>query len=48
MAHVRWEEDTVFEWLQARLPEPGLHALLLRSQGFRRANGRPVQEPRPA
>jgi hypothetical protein len=44
MAHVRWEEDTVFEWLQAHLPEAELHALLLRSQGFRRANGRPVQE----
>lgn len=46
MAHARWEEDTVFEWLQANLPEAELHGLLLRSQSFRRANGLPVNDPK--
>lgn len=47
MAHARWEEDTVFEWLQDHLTAPELEDLLRRSQGFRRQNGLPVGEPRP-
>lgn len=45
-AHARWEEDVVFEWLQANLPEQELEALLRRSQGFRAANGLPVNPPK--
>jgi hypothetical protein len=47
MAHVRWEVETVFEWLQDRLAAAELEELLLRSQGFRRQNGLPVNEPKP-
>jgi len=45
-AHARWEEDVVFEWLQANLPEEELEALLRRSQGFRAAHGLPVHPPK--
>lgn len=44
-AHARWEEDTVFEWLQANLSEAELVGLLRASQSFRQANGLPVAEP---
>ena len=47
MAHARWEEETVFEWLQGNLSEGELADLLLRSRSFRSANGLPVHEPRP-
>jgi hypothetical protein len=46
-AHARWEEDVVFPWLQDNLSEPELQELLRRSQGFRAANGLPVNPPRP-
>jgi hypothetical protein len=46
-AHARWEEDVVFQWLQDNLAEGELEELLLKSQGFRRANGLPVNPPRP-
>ncbi|HJQ93404.1 MAG TPA: hemerythrin domain-containing protein, partial [Candidatus Thermoplasmatota archaeon] len=46
-AHARWEEDVVFQWLQQTLDEAELEGLLRRSQGFRRANGLPVNPPRP-
>lgn len=42
MAHARWEEDTVFEWLQANLDEAALADLLARGRSFRQANGLPV------
>ena len=45
--HARWEEDTVFEWLQQRLGEAELAQLLERSRSYRTANGLPVQAPRP-
>lgn len=45
-AHARWEEDTVFEWLQQNLSEPQLAALLEQSRGFRAANGLPVNPPK--
>lgn len=46
-AHARWEEDTLFEWLQAALSETELQDILARSRSFRQANGLPVNEPRP-
>lgn len=46
-AHARWEEDTVFGWLQDNLSEAELDVLLRRSQRFREANGLPVNPPRP-
>lgn len=46
-AHARWEEDVVFEWLQKTLGEGELAALLVKSQTFRKANGLPVDPPRP-
>lgn len=46
-AHARWEEDVVFEWLQAHLGEAELQDLLARSQRFRTANGLPVNPPKP-
>lgn len=45
-AHVRWEEDVVFQWLQDHLPAAELEDLLTRSQAFRQANQLPVGEPR--
>ena len=45
-AHARWEEETVFEWLQASLPEARLAELLARSQAYRAANGLPVNPPK--
>lgn len=47
MAHARWEEDTVFEWLQDHLTAAELEGLLRQSRSFRQANGLPVGEPRP-
>lgn len=46
-AHVRWEENFAFNWLQDHLPADGLAALLGRSQAFRAAHGLPVNPPRP-
>jgi hypothetical protein len=46
MAHARWEEETVFEWLQDHLGEAELQDLLTRGQSFRRQNGLPVGPPR--
>ena len=46
-AHARWEEETVFEWLQDHLTPQALQDLLARSQAFRQANGLPVHPPRP-
>ena len=46
-AHARWEEDTVFEWLQRHVPDAELAGLLEASRRFRAANGLPVNEPRP-
>lgn len=46
-AHARWEEETVFEWLQDHLSPQALQELLARSQAFREANGLPVHPPRP-
>lgn len=42
MAHARWEEDTVFEWLQDNLDEMALTDLLERGRSFRQDNGLPV------
>jgi hypothetical protein len=42
MAHARWEEDTVFEWLQDNLDEAALADLLQRGRSFRQDNGLPV------
>lgn len=42
MAHARWEEDVVFEWLQDHLSEADLQDLLGKGQSFRRQNGLPV------
>ena len=44
-AHVRWEEDTVFEWLQDHLAEAELQELWTRSRSFRGASGLPLQPP---
>lgn len=44
--HARWEEDVVFQWLQQTLSEAELQDLLRKSQGFRAANGLPVNPPR--
>lgn len=46
MAHARWEEDVVFEWLQANLAEEKLQELLDKSARFRTAQGLPVGPPR--
>lgn len=46
-AHARWEEDTVFEWLQDNLTAAELEGLLRSSQRFRGANGLPVNPPKP-
>ncbi len=46
-AHARWEEETVFEWLQGQLEPAELESLLRASQRFRMANGLPVNPPRP-
>lgn len=43
--HARWEEDVVFEWLQANLAEGDLQSLWAASRGFRSANGLPVGPP---
>ena len=47
MAHARWEEDTVFQWLQDHLTPAELEEMLRRSQAFRRENGLPVGVARP-
>lgn len=44
--HARWEEEVVFEWLQAHVPEAGLQALLQQSQRFRAVHGLAVNPPR--
>ena len=44
--HARWEEDTVFEWLQRTLGEAELARLLERSRSYRAAHGLPVNPPR--
>jgi hypothetical protein len=45
-AHARWEEESVFEWLQDHLTDDELGDLLRKSQAFRTANGLPVNPPR--
>lgn len=40
--HIRWEEDELFERLQAWLSEAELDALWERSKAFREQEGRPV------
>lgn len=46
MAHARWEEDVVFEWLQDNLTDAQLEDLAARSRSYRGANGLPVGTPR--
>ena len=46
MAHARWEEEVVFEWLQDNLSEDDLQALLAQSKAFRIAEGMPVGQSR--
>jgi hypothetical protein len=48
MAHARWEEDVVFEWLQDNLADDELAELGRRSRDYRQANGLPVGPPRPS
>src|SRR5688572_12644631 len=44
-AHIRWEEEAVFGWLQANLPEAELRRLLAKSQLFRAKNRLPAACP---
>ena len=46
VAHARWEEDVVFEWLQDNLTDAQLQELAARSRSYRTANGLPVGTPR--
>lgn len=46
MAHARWEDDVVFEWLQNNLSESELQALLAMSKSFRTAQGMPLGQSR--
>lgn len=46
MAHARWEEEVVFEWLQDHLSEAELQGLLAKSKSFRTAQGMPVGNSR--
>lgn len=46
MAHARWEEEIVFEWLQDHLSETELQELVAKSQSFRSARGMPVGNSR--
>lgn len=46
MAHARWEEEVVFEWLQSNLTETELKELLAKSKSFRTAQGMPIDNSR--